>query len=235
MEISQNEWYGNLLRDEISKNIQECRCGKVTDDRVKNNIRKIDFYLRNMSAIAGFEYPETLSSSLSEGKADSLTLKRADTFLDKYLVPEFRKRYKLARFRKDSLSTIIDANSSEKDTLWRLKTDYYNKELASFVLNDNMIEKSVQTSGRIIQKFQPVYMPPTTISGRAHFCAPFKIIGSLKIGTFWFNLTVIWFVSFLLYLALYFNILRKMVSGFGDERKRRRNSSFLIIKEISPG
>ena len=96
-----------------------------------------------------------------------------------------------------------------------------------------MVEKSVQTPVRIIQKYKPIYMAPTTNYGRAHFCAPFKKTGNLKIDTFWFNLIVIWLVSFLMYLALYFNILRKMISGFGDAGKRKKDSSFLIIKEIS--
>jgi ABC-type multidrug transport system ATPase subunit len=232
MEISQNEWYGNLLHDEISKNIQAYRNAKVINETLKNNIAKIDFYLRKMSDLAGYKYPETLSYSLGEGKADSLTLKRADIFLGK-LSKEFKKRYNHAVFRRDSITRSLEANVDGGENLVRLKTDYYNKGLARFVLNEDMIEKSFQTPQRIIQKFQPVYMAPTTNYGRAHFCTPFKIVGNLKIDTFWFNLMVIWFVLFLLYMALYFNILRKLVSGYGDNRKRRGDSSFLIIKEIS--
>ena len=33
-----------------------------------------------MSDLAGYEFPETLSSSLSEGKADSLTVKQKGYF-----------------------------------------------------------------------------------------------------------------------------------------------------------
>ncbi len=231
MEISQNEWYANLLRVEITRNIQACRNAKVINDTVKNNIAKIDFYLRKMADLAGYKFHATLSS-LGEGKADSLTLKRAENFLGK-LSKEFNRRYLHAVFRKDSVAETLEANMGGKEKLVRLKTGYFNKGLARFVLNEDMTERSVQTPRRIIQKFQPVYMAPTTNYGRAHFCAPFKIVGNLKIDTFWFNLIVIWFVSFLMYLALYFNILRKLVSGFGDNKKRRRDSSFLIIKEIS--
>ncbi|MCX6260306.1 MAG: hypothetical protein NTY95_05640, partial [Bacteroidia bacterium] len=67
----------------------------------------------------------------------------------------------------------------------------------------------------------------------AHFCAPFKMIGSLKIDTFWFNLIVVWLVSVILYIALYFNVLRKIFSGFDKSNRRKSDSSFLIIKEIS--
>jgi hypothetical protein len=75
-------------------------------------------------------------------------------------------------------------------------------------------------------------MPPTAKNGRAHYCAPFKVIGNIKIDTFWFNLAVIWLVTFLLYIALYFGILRKILSVF-DKSKSLKDSNFLIIKEIS--
>jgi ABC-type multidrug transport system ATPase subunit len=231
MEISQNEWYSNLLQVEITRNIQACRKAKVINDTVKSSIGKIDLYLREMADLSGYKFHATLSS-LGEGKADSLTLIRAETFLG-ILSKEFNRRYLHAVFRKDSVAETHEANMGGKEKLVRLETGYFNKGLARFVLNEDMIERSVQTPRRIIQKFQPVYMSPTTNYGRAHFCAPYKIVGKLKIDTFPFNLIVIWFVSFLMYLALYFNILRKLVSGFGDNKKRRRDSRFLIIKGIS--
>jgi hypothetical protein len=136
---------------------------------------------------------------------------------------------------KDSLIRTIATNRADSDKWFQLEADYYNKGLASFVLNDDptLKKKSVEKSDRIIQKFEPDYMPPTANNGRSHFCAPFKIVGNTEIDTFWFNVLVIWLVSLLLYIALYFTILRKMVSGFGDTNKRRSDSSFLIIKEIS--
>jgi hypothetical protein len=145
----------------------------------------------------------------------------------------FRNRYKDARDSKDSFYKTLVKTKADTLRLLRLETDYTNKKLASFVLNDELGDKTIQTSKKIIRKYKPIYMSPTTKYGRAHFCAPFKIAGNLKIDTFWFNLIVIWLVSFLMYLALYFNILRKMISGFGDSGKRKKDSSFLIIKEIS--
>jgi len=100
-------------------------------------------------------------------------------------------------------------------------------------LNEDALDNYVENQKRIIQKFEPGYMPPTSVNGRAHFCAPFKITGNMEIDTFWFNIVVIWLVSLLLYFALYFNILRKLVSVFGNTNKRKSDSSFIIIKEIS--
>jgi hypothetical protein len=58
-------------------------------------------------------------------------------------------------------------------------------------------------------------MMPTSKSGRTHFYAPYKQIGSIKIDTYWFNLLVLWLVSFGLYIALYYNLLQKLIEGLG--------------------
>ena len=54
-------------------------------------------------------------------------------------------------------------------------------------------------------------MKPSSKYGRAQFYAPYKLIGNQKIDTFWFNILVLWFVTFVLYIALYFNLLQKIV------------------------
>jgi hypothetical protein len=54
--------------------------------------------------------------------------------------------------------------------------------------------------------------------GRAHFYAPNKLIGEIRIDTYWFNMLVIWLVSVLLYLALYFNLLKKLMTWFENLR-----------------
>jgi hypothetical protein len=186
-----------------------------------------------MSEEAGFQMPESITMTFREERLDSLAVKQTEIYLDK-LSKVFRLRKRQAMNSRDSLYRKITPDSTEIEKLARLKTDYYNKGLASFILNDDpTLKKSVEKPKRIIQKFEPGYMPPTENNGRAHFCAPFKIIGNLEIDTFWFNLMVIWLTSLLLYFALYFNILRKLISGFGNTNKRRSDSSFLIIKEIS--
>jgi hypothetical protein len=57
-------------------------------------------------------------------------------------------------------------------------------------------------------------MVPTSEFGGSHFYAPLKRIGSLQIDTFWFNILVLWFVTLLFYLALYYNLLQKLLTAF---------------------
>ncbi len=49
---------------------------------------------------------------------------------------------------------------------------------------------------------------------RAHFFAPQKNLFGATVSTFLFNNVVIWFMTVLLYVTLYFELLRKLINSF---------------------
>ena len=69
-------------------------------------------------------------------------------------------------------------------------------------------------------------MMPDSHIGRAHFYAPYKMVGNLKIGTLWFNMLVIWLLNIFLFVTLYFNLLKLLLNlmerikipGIGSDR-----------------
>jgi hypothetical protein len=85
-------------------------------------------------------------------------------------------------------------------------------------MNNDAVFKSLITSDRIIQKYKPVMMNPLSKYGRAQFYAPYKQIGNVKIDTFWFNLLVLWIVTFGLYIALYYKLLQKGINYLENMR-----------------
>jgi ABC-type multidrug transport system ATPase subunit len=234
MKVSRNEWYSTFLVPILEENLNECRKPETLSEDLKNNFRKLDYYIRQMSYEAGFEVPESITTAIRKERLDSLAAEQVRTYLKK-LSTKFRQLRKDAIDSRDSLTRTIATNKTENEKLVRLRLDYTNKQLISFILNndDPFLKKSIEKSDLIVRKYEPGFMQPTANNGRAHFCAPFKILGNTEIDTFWFNILVIWSVSLVLYIALYFNLLLKIVSGFGDTNKRRSDSSFLIIKEIS--
>jgi hypothetical protein len=232
MKISQNEWYASFLIKDLKIDLQECRDSMSFNEEARNNLKKIDFYIRQMFDKAGYDLPEDLSSALKEEGPTPQAFEQIGKYLD-FLEKDFRVKKREAWNSKDSLLKTIGINDIEMEKLVRLRTDYTNNGLVRFVLNEEMIEKSVQTPKRIIQKFEPVFKPPVTKNGRSHFCAPFKMIGTMKVDTFSFNMIIIWLVSVFLYLALYFNLLRRVISKSENPTRRKSDSKFLIIKEIS--
>jgi hypothetical protein len=104
---------------------------------------------------------------------------------------------------------VVQLDSAEE--LVQLKREYHNERLADLVLNSREINKIIEKNNKLIRKDKPIYMIPTSTAGRAHFYAPVKIIGNRSIDTLWFNILVIWIFSFILYLTLYYDLIRKVV------------------------
>ncbi len=231
VEISLDDWYNSYLTKIMDGDLQECRRAKSVNDTIRNNFRKLDRYIKEMSEAAGYKVPAELANAFKEERMDSLTGSNTKAYLNS-LSKVFGIRIREIEKKRDQLYSNDKGKTGLAD-FTRLKTDYFNKSLAKFILNEDVPERYLEKSKRIIRKYEPGFMAPTSNYGRAHFYAPFKIIGNYEIDTFWFNLIVIWAVSLLLYFALYFNILRKLVSGFEGVRTKRADSNFLIIKEIS--
>jgi hypothetical protein len=99
------------------------------------------------------------------------------------------------------------------DEIEKLATNYNNQRLADIVLNQSDLTAVpyYERKNRWIQKSMPVFMKPTSRSGRAHFYAPYKRLGNLEIETVYFNTIAIWIMVLLLYIALYFNLLKKFI------------------------
>jgi ABC transport system ATP-binding/permease protein len=102
--------------------------------------------------------------------------------------------------------------------LYDQKMKYHNKSLEVLVLNSETKQFYRETPHGYIQKIAPIYKDPDFTNGRAHFLASQKNLFGYTIGTFVFNVGIIWLMSAFLYLALYYNWLRKML-GISDQFK----------------
>jgi len=125
-------------------------------------------------------------------------------YIEMNLLNELEK----ANERKDSIYNRL-VEKLGKDGFVDFKQKYYNKKLADILLNRDEINKVYETEEALIQKKDPVFMNPTSNIGRAHFYAPVKIINHIKIETMWYNIFMMWLGSGILYLALFFDLLRK--------------------------
>ena len=214
MEASQNNWYASYLINALWKDLMYCKLYNDSpehDEVVSDNFGKLTYYIQKLSAIAGFDPPpDDLLSSLNKDKFDLTVAERTDNLLDS-LGSYFKNVRNINTSRKDSVTNALVAKMG-KEAFLEFKDDYTNNRLKEILLDEFATDKSIETRGRIIQKFQPVYMKPVSNNGRAHFYAPYKKIGNTAIGTLWFNITVLWLVSLILYLALYFKLLKKAVS-----------------------
>jgi len=222
LEISQNDWYSIFLYDILKVDLKKCQMYKDSlsyRQMVKDDFYKLNYYIDKLNGLADFgPIGGNWKASLNIENFNSEVFKDAGNYLDS-LSGQFRKVRKKYSDRKDSVNKSIEAN--RRDEFMKLQNDYSNTNLEDVVLNRLRVDKSIETARRIIQKYEPGYMKPTSKYGRSHFYAPYKQIGNIKIDTFWFNLLVLWIGSLLLYLALYYNLLQKLVTRLENLRLKK--------------
>jgi ABC-type multidrug transport system ATPase subunit len=226
MEINQNEWYINGLIFNLRKDLKYCLRFKDSiqyRETVKDNLYKLNYYIDKLTEFAGSGLnSKDFKELMIEEKFDSSAAIYTGKYLD-ILAITFRRKINEAIAKKDTISDLIVAQIGNEEFL-KLKSNYRNKQLEFIVMG---LERgggswSIDQKKRIIQKYMPGYMRPVSNYGRAHFYAPFKMIGNKEIDTFWFNVIVLWFVTFILYIILYFNLLQKIVT-FGENLRFARS------------
>ncbi|HEY5689982.1 MAG TPA: ABC transporter permease, partial [Cyclobacteriaceae bacterium] len=95
----------------------------------------------------------------------------------------------------------------------------FNESLSDLVKNVNTKERLIIHDGRIIQQIDPIFQDPNPqhlLDYRTGFFFPEKYFLGIQFSTFTFNSMAIWLMSALLYLTLYFELLRKLVGISGN-------------------
>ena len=104
----------------------------------------------------------------------------------------------------------------------KLEDEQTNDRLSELVLNERSLNRIVEQDNRLVRRYRPIYMEPLSNFGRAHFYAPFKIIFGHRFDTYWFNFVMIWISSLFFYLALVWDVLRRIVDWSETARFRKR-------------
>jgi hypothetical protein len=211
LEISQSDWYTAFLIPTLKVKIDQCTAvGKNPEyrDNSERNLKKIRFHIKELASVTGIK-PGSWTSGLDYTKFNDFTGDEAKSYLDS-ISTAIRARNRLVTIRRDSLTNQL-SNSMGKKAFQELREQNYNENLSDIVLNRLNTNKIYDSNNRLIQKADPVFMKPGSKYGRAHFYAPYKQIGNLKIDTLPFNILAIWIMTGFLFVALYFNILKRFI------------------------
>jgi len=211
MQISQNDWYASFLIPELKAKINECvTAGKEEKyrDYCKMNLRKVKYHLNELSSITGIK-PGAWLESVNYDDFSGHTGDQVIEYLDS-LGFSLRMAIREINAEKDALYDQMRM-AMGNDKLLELREKNYNENLADIVRNTLNKNKILDSDNRLIQKADPIFMKPGSKFGRAHFYAPYKQIGDLKIDTLPFNVIIIWLMTIGLSVTLYFNILKKFI------------------------
>lgn len=119
-----------------------------------------------------------------------------------------------ARLKDETMKKLVLA--AGEDGVSRLKDDYTNESLDDLVLNAHDFNILVTAESKLIQRYRPVFMEGEAGSLiRAPFYVSKKNFFGRMTDTWTVNLLMIWFMSIMLAVALYFDLLKKLISRFG--------------------
>ncbi len=193
--------------DEVQRNLFKRNDPGKTD----NYLEILKHEIPKLQKEAGFGSFPYLNSLTVKHLNDSV-VQNTKTYLDS-LSRFFSSRMSTVSARRDQTFEKLKSQLGE-DGVYQLRQDCYNENLADLTLNNGAENKIIEGKGKLIRKKNPSFMEPVSQVGRAHFYAPVKILGSWKIDTFWFNFFVIWLMTFVLYLTLLHDTLRKTIEFF---------------------
>ena len=212
---SKNRWKRDYWVPEMEIRTQRflnAQMNKETFKRSKlileNEIKKMEQQYANHSCI---DCIEELKKMKTPGKNLKLQT-QLGVFLS-VLKTHFSNEVKQANSQLDSIALSVGLLEFKN-----LKNNYENENLSSVVRNTNRVNKIVEYDNQLFQVEDPIYLEPQQKRFLdAHFYAPSKSFLGTKISTFWSNLIVIWIVTLLSYVALYFNVFKRILEVFNRD------------------
>ena len=162
----------------------------------------------------------------STATAKILPLLTPETFTKEasYMLEEFLEKmdnYYSEEFENvfNTQQRVIKYMQEQNDSLYKhLKNSCQNEHLGEIVKKSFENKKILEFEGELVQQIDPIYKDPTTtslINVRTHFFAPRKYLAGRFWDTYWFNISLIWIYTALLYAMLYFDGLKKLMDFFG--------------------
>lgn len=149
---------------------------------------------------------------------DSSAFRETADFLEA-LKKFYINRYNDADRRKEKMVTGMTSSSEKEKEFEVLRQSYQNEAITELVKNMVETNRIIEKDGRLVQKFYPVYKDPDPdhlVDFDAQFYMPAKHFLNQNIDTFFFNTGVIWSMSLVLAIALYFEVLKKIIDGLSN-------------------
>jgi len=212
MAKSDAAWYASFLLPELKKTLNlvdlDVKKNRVGDE-TKDDLEMIRGELHKMHLMTGIKPYEGMEL-LNEKTFDTLQTKRLNSYL-LFAQQWFNRKMSEAGRRADSIYTSL-VKEMGKEALIELKKKNHNQALSDMLLNRQEMVKIQREGNELLRKKDPVYTVPDKKNGRAHLYAPVKRLGNYSIPTFWFNNFVLWLMCLVLFICLYGDVIRKLLS-----------------------
>lgn len=191
---------------------------------------------RQLSEVGEDKFPYL--DMLHPEKFDSATYERTGRFLDQ-LHTFYVRRFDRAQNEKSDYLQPVLSSSQQLAADRRLMSQHKNQRIDEMVKNTTFANRIIEYRSKLYRKVNPIYFDPENIRGpmdfRTHFYAPRKHFAGYYFDTLGFNLGVIWAMTLLAWLALYTDLLRRIIqfveqmSDYISYRYAKKNA--LVIRK----
>lgn len=220
-----SEYYLN----ELESNLASCNValrGGVSREAISDNLELIKYELKK--ELENFGKQDSVDwNKLEPDKFDSAISITIENNI-KTLKRLYINRKNEALDQIDSLRRVEIREKELNEEYFKIKRAYTNDKVASIVKNQGF-EFILEVGNKLIRKTTPIYatpdIPENPLNFRTFYYAPQKYFAGRYFDTFWFNIIIIWMMSIIALIALYFDILRKFLKLFdkiGDYKLRQK-------------
>ena len=223
MELMKTKRDGEIIVNEVRKELKSYNSSKLYSKEkmeellatIENNtIVKNDYLQLHTYFTSTRDYYKELYNKADNSK---------DSLLRSYIKPSKNLIAKLKDYKKNKIITSKEYRSFKKlisklkdYDFQEFKNKYNNHSLEDFVTNSNSLSFIDEDETGLIQKSDPIYLDPVGNNYLgAQFYAPSKFLLGKKLDTFTANLFVIWLMTIILTITLYFDVLRKILENSG--------------------
>ncbi len=201
------------LLPELKRRMEKVRSdldqtGSITSSTMDLKLLRNEFSKLNL-LVPGKAFQE-LKLITPEGISGPL-LQKMDHFLE-VIKDYYSQEFIFANSQLEN--RILYYMENQPDVYNQVKDDYHNEGVEEYVRKVFEKNKMVEYRNTLVQQIDPIYLDPVPagpLSFRSHFFAPRKYFMGRYFDTFWFNIGFIWFLSLLLYIGLYYNLVHNFI------------------------
>jgi len=240
-EFMVSRWsYESLMVNQFINNRYQKVFYEVEKDKANSNYKQVYYYpeLRNIISESLELMDNVKNDSVKLIVKDNFTLLKNELNKESMRLPSLAfKEYQLLEFETfdeeaankidkhielwdnyySKIYSKADLNDKKSGYTKNLMRKYNNDKLQDIVYNSFEKNNILRSDDNLIRQNKPIYDEPDNFgnfSFRTHFYAPHKVLFGKYIETYWFNVTMIWLMSILLYIPLYFDHLKKLLNFF---------------------
>lgn len=186
-------------------------------DQVASDLKLLQYEIAQELQVVGKDKFSRLDD-LTPAKFDSVVFQEVSAFQES-LKKFYVKRYNFADQKKEEKIRSMTNTPEKEKEFTQYREDFHNETITEFVKNTSETNRIIEKDGKLIQKIYPIYKDPDPehmVDFNAQFYMPAKHFLSSNVDTFWFNTGVIWSMSLVLAILLYFDVLRRIIDGIGN-------------------